>query len=70
MKPLMESCWKCENVFYCGYNEFSSCPKIEIAATGMGIPYKPKEESYIRNMPFGVFMRLKKMVKELEGCEL
>lgn len=66
MKPLMESCWKCEALYGCYYNDFSRCPKVENATSGLGLPFKPKDTSWAENIPFGVFMRLKKMVKELE----
>ena len=65
MVLLFESCMECEYGMYCYENGFSKCIKIEIATEGAGVPYKQHESedySYIKKMPFGVYMGLKHIV--------
>jgi hypothetical protein len=64
MKLMIESCKGCPSIFGCYYNDLERCPKIEMAASGLGIPCKPKkEEVYLRDIPFGVYMGLKHMIE-------
>ena len=62
MKLLFEQCLDCGIGLSCYEHGFTRCPKIEKAGEGLGIPVKQKDDSYIKNMPFGVFMCLKHLV--------
>lgn len=65
MKKMSEACASCIIVRSCFISDFKRCPKIEVAAEGLGVPSKPEEvESYIKNVPFGVYMGLKHILKK------
>jgi hypothetical protein len=67
MKPVMNRCFTCELLFVCNYNEFDRCPRVDAATKGLGIPTTPKKvESYIANVPFGVYMGLKHVMAKRE----
>ena len=67
MKILFDSCAGCNYCYICVIRGFKGCVKIEMVAYGLGVPSKPKEvEPYIKNVPFGVFMGLKHMLKRIE----
>ena len=67
---MVDSCVQCELIATCYYNNFESCPRIEMAAQGLGIPFKHKTKatSWTDHIPFGVYMTLKHMVSK--GKEL
>ena len=63
-KPKMEACWDCPNIYGCEYEGYKNCYKIEIAADGLGIPFKPKKElTWFEKVPFGVHQSLKRLIK-------
>ena len=62
MKLLFEQCLDCGNGMFCYEQGFKSCLKIEAAANGLGIPYKPKDLSWAEHIPFGVYMGLKHLI--------
>lgn len=62
----MEGCWNCKYLYCCHYEEFKGCPKIELAAEGLGVPYKPKNDEWIKKIPFSVYTGLKHIVEKLE----
>ena len=65
MDKMLEACKKCENVYMCILNDFKSCPKIEIATNGLGIPYKPKTDTeWTRNIPFSAHQSIKNIVNK------
>lgn len=66
MNKMAEACISCPRVRLCFVNDFESCPRIEMAAKGLGIPIRPKKvESYIDNVPFGVYMGLKHIMEKV-----
>ena len=62
MKVLFPQCMDCEFGIGCYSEDFSRCRKIENAGQGLGIQVKQKDNSYLRNIPFGVYMGLKHIV--------
>lgn len=62
MKVLFPQCMDCSFGVECYEEGFERCHKIEAAGVGMGIQVKQKDNAYLRNIPFGVFMTLKHIV--------
>lgn len=62
MKVLFNQCLDCDLGKYCYQSGFERCPKIEKAAEGLGVPYKPKDMSWAEHIPFGVYMGLKHII--------
>ena len=62
MKLLFERCLDCEYGKECYSEGFERCRKIENAGHGLGIPVRQKDDSYIKNIPFGVYIGLKHIV--------
>ena len=62
MKMLFPQCIDCEYGLECYSEDFGRCRKIENAGQGLGIQVKQKDDSYIKNIPFGVYMGLKHLV--------
>ena len=67
MKMFFPQCIKCRLGLNCYEDGFNSCPKIEMAAAGLGVPYKQNEDKMVLgNIPFGVVMGLKHIIKKVE----
>jgi hypothetical protein len=67
MKEMADACYHCGLFFGCYIDDFNRCPKIEAATAGLGVPNKPVEpESYIENIPFGVYMGLKHILGKVK----
>ena len=64
MEVLFPQCIECEVGLECYEEGFERCRKIENAGHGLGIQIKRVDNSWIKNIPFGVFMTLKHIVKE------
>lgn len=62
MKVLFPQCIDCSFGIECYEEGFERCHKIEAAGVGVGIQVKQKDNAYLRNIPFGVFMALKHIV--------
>ena len=66
MKVVFPQCMDCENGVECYTEGFERCRKIENAGQGLGIQVKQKDNSYLRNIPFGVYMGLKHIVAKVK----
>ena len=65
MKMLFPQCMYCEYGIGCYSEDFSRCRKIESAGQGLGIQVKQKDNSYLKDIPFGVHMGLKHIVTKV-----
>ena len=65
MKVLFPQCMDCEYGIGCYSEDFSRCRKIESAGQGLGIQVKQKDNSYLKDIPFGVHMGLKHIVTKV-----
>lgn len=70
-KDMADACLSCECLKKCYTEGFLRCPRIEIATKGLGIPYKPKQDddSYLKNVPFGVHQALKHIIESINKDE-
>ena len=59
---LFPQCMDCLFGLECYEEDFSRCRKIENAGHGLGIQVKQKDNSYLKDIPFGVHMGLKHIV--------
>ena len=66
MQLMFESCYECPYGNACYMNNFETCYRIQNASDGLGIPYKRKDDRYIKNVPFGVYMGLKHLIQRIE----
>ena len=64
MKLLFPQCMDCDYGLECYSEDFERCPKIEKAAEGLGVPYKPKDMLLAENIPFGVYVGLKHLLEK------